>query len=384
MTDSSNQRPEMPGRMPSPGAIDSFAVPGWIHRIGGWQARHPGAAIRLGNFDTRIASDAIEDLSIDRPIYIAGLARSGTTILLELLAEHADVATHQYRDFPPILSPWLWHRWLARVPEGKEAASERAHGDGIRVTSRSPEAFEEVLWMAFFEHIHDPERSGVLDADTDNPAFEAFYAEHIRKMLAIRGAPRYVAKGNYNLMRLGYLKKLFAGARFVLPIRDPVTHIASLMKQQNLFEAGETAHPRALAHMQRVGHFEFGLDRRPIHTGDDAAVSRVRALWAEGREVEGWAHYWGLVYANVADRLQADPGLDQACLTIRYEDLCGDSESTLRRFYEHCALAIDDDALRAAAGRLHLPDYYKPSFNAEDTALIREITAPVAARFGYA
>lgn len=39
-------------------------------------------------------------------MYIAGLARSGTTILLEKLATHPDVVTHRYRDDPPIFSPY--------------------------------------------------------------------------------------------------------------------------------------------------------------------------------------------------------------------------------------------------------------------------------------
>jgi hypothetical protein len=382
--DQIQDRPARTARaQPDAAAIASFAVPGWMHRLGGWQQRHRKAAIKLGNFDTKIARDAIEDITIKAPIYVAGLARAGTTILLELLAEQPAVATHQYRDFPPLFTPWLWDRWLARVPEKPQTATERAHGDGINVTSRSPEAFEEMLWMAFFEHVHDPERACALDRETAHPEFEAFYAEHIRKILAIRGGSRYAAKGNYNLMRLAYLHKLFADARFVLAVRDPVWHIASLIKQQTLFAAGESAHPRALEHMRRVGHFEFGLDRRPIHTGDEQAIAHIRELWADGAEVEGWARYWALVYADLAERLAADKPLEAASLVIRYEDLCGDSETTLRRFYAHCGLDVEEAQITQAAARLRRPDYYQPAFSEAETKLIREITAPVAACFGY-
>ena len=83
---------------PSDAAVESFAVPTWMHWLSGWQHKHRDSAIGLGNFDTRLAEDAIAQVDIKAPIYIAGLARSGTTILLELLAEHADVSTHQYRD----------------------------------------------------------------------------------------------------------------------------------------------------------------------------------------------------------------------------------------------------------------------------------------------
>lgn len=382
-TDNTPSTDRTPRSAPSQAAIDSFAVPGWMHRVAGWQERHPVGAIRLGNFDTRMASEAIADVTIDRPIHIAGLARSGTTILLELLAAHPDVATHQYRDFPPIFTPWLWDRWLARVPEKAEDAAERAHGDGISVTSHSPEAFEEVLWMAFFDQIHNPERSNVLTRDTSNPAFEKFYAEHIRKVLAIRQGKRYLAKGNYNLMRLSYLQKQFADTRFVLPVRDPVWHIASLIKQQTLFEAGQNAHPRAIDHLRRVGHFEFGVDRRPINTGNDEAAATVERLWANGEEVAGWAHYWAMVYGTLADQLDDDPALRQASLVVRYEPLCSDSTRTLADFYAHCELAVDEQTLAAAADGLRLPGYYKPAFSATEIDTIRHIAGPTAERFGY-
>ena len=372
-----------PRSAPSAESVASFAVPTWMHRVAGWHERHQTGAIRLGNFDTRMASEAIADVRIDRPIYIAGLARSGTTILLELLAEHPDVATHQYRDFPPVFTPWLWDRWLARVPEKAENAAERAHGDGITVTSHSPEAFEEVLWMAFFDQIHDPARSSVLTRDTQHDAFEKFYAEHIRKILAIRHGTRYVAKGNYNLMRLAYLQKQFADARFVLPVRDPVWHIASLMKQQTLFEAGQAAHPRATDHLRRVGHFEFGLDRRPINTGSDAAVKKVQSLWADGEEIAGWAHYWAMVYTAVANQQERDAAVGNASLIVRYESLCQDDGQTLAAFYDHCRLSVDEQTLKQAADRLRLPSYYKPAFSDAEIAQIREIAGPVAERFGY-
>src|SRR5690606_10191757 len=149
------------------------------------------------------------------PVYIAGLARSGSTILLELLSRHPHLATHRYQDFPPLFTPWSWNWFLERAGGKAQAPVERAHGDGIAVTPQSPEAFEEVLWMAFFPHLHDPAVSAALEAHTSNPAFERFYREHLQKLLLLRGAPRYLSKANYNVTRLPYLLKLFPDARFI-------------------------------------------------------------------------------------------------------------------------------------------------------------------------
>ena len=132
-----------------------------------------------------------------------------------------------------------------------------------------------------------PRQSDVLDEQTAHPQFEAFYREHIRKLLRVRGGRRYLSKGNYNVTRLEYLLKLFPDARFVVPVRDPVWHIASLMKQHALFCEGCSRHPEAVRHLQRVGHFEFGLDRRPINAGDPALLSRVASAWGRGDELRG-------------------------------------------------------------------------------------------------
>ena len=367
------------GAAPDP----DFQVTAWMHLAGGWVHRHPRAWIRLGNLETRAVGDVIEDVSVDRPIYVAGLARAGTTILLEHLAGHPDVASHRYADFPFLPIPYWWNRWLSLVPGAHEEARERAHKDGIQVTSKSPEAFEEMLWMAFFPDAHDPAHSSVLGRDDRHPDFETFYDQHIRKLLAIRRRRRYLAKGNYNLARLGYLHRLYPDARFLVMIRDPVWHIASLMKQQALFVAGESREPRALEHMRRVGHYEFGLDRRAINLGDGALTERVTALWESGREVEGWARYWAAVYQHVADTLEADAALAEAALVVRYEDLCGDADATLRRVFQFADLALSDPQRARLAEGLHAPTYYQPRFDERERALIEEITAPVARRFGY-
>ncbi|MBL3557543.1 MULTISPECIES: sulfotransferase family protein [Marinobacter] len=364
------------------GSDPGFTVPTWMHVLGGWIHRHPDAWIRLGNLETRVLQEAIADIKVEKPVYVAGLARSGTTVLLERLAEHPQVATHRYADFPPLLTPYWWNRWLSLVPHSRETAQERAHKDGIAITSQSPEAFEEMLWMAFFADIHDPARCEVFDRQASHPAFEGFYDEHIRKLLAIRRRQRYVAKGNYNLVRLGYLHKLYPDARFVVAIRDPVWHIASLMKQQRLFATGEAKQPRALEHMRRVGHFEFGLDRRAINVGDDAMTARITSLWNTGQEVEGWALYWADLYRHVADVLDTDPALGEACLVVHYEDLCNRPEEMLIRLHEHCELPIRPEAIKEAAKGLRAPTYYRPKFNEGELSLIREITYPVAARFG--
>jgi hypothetical protein len=330
-----------------------------------------------------VLADELASMRIEQPVFISGIARSGSTVLLEILAQHPEVATHRYRDFPMLYTPYWWNWFLDRQPKSAIEPQERAHGDGLLVTTESPEAMEEVLWMGFFPELHEPERSNLLDASTAAPAFERFYRDHISKLLLVRGGRRYVSKGNYNIVRLGYLLKLFADARLVLPVRQPLGHIASLAKQHQRFVAVHATNPRALAHMQRVGHFEFGGDRRPINPGDDGAIRSIRELWQHGQEVRGLARYWALLYGFVAARLAAEPALRAATLVVRYEDLVGEPRTTLEQLFAHVRLEPPPGLIDRYARELRLPAYYQPAFSEADLAAIEEETGAVARRFGY-
>jgi hypothetical protein len=362
-------------------SMKGFQVTNGMDRLSGLVARYPGCWTKLGNLETQLMSGIVDPRPVERPIYIAGLARSGSTILLETLARHPDVATHRYRDFPFLFTPYLWNRWLDLVPRGTEQPSERSHADGIAVTSESPEAFEEVLWMAFFPRLHDPSYSNVLDQSTRHASFERFYRDHQRKLLAVRRRARYVAKGNYNVSRLGYLLRLFPKARFVVPVRDPVWHIASLMKQHALFLRGQDGNPKAARHLRRVGHYEFGQDRRPMNLDNPAATEEVIELWRRGEELRGWARYWSQVHHFIADALDRDPALCRAVRIVRYESLCAEPRATISGLLTHCGLQADPGFLASSSSQFHLPSYYRPAFNDGELELIADETAAAAGRF---
>lgn len=364
-------------------ANDPFAVPGWVDRLGASVERYPALWKALGNFESRILAEHIERMRIDRPIYICGLARSGSTMLLEILDDHPDTATHAYKDFPPVYTPYLWSRFLARAQTGSGRPVERAHGDGILVTPDSPEAVEEVLWMGFFPHLHRSGISDELSAITEAPAFESFYRNHIRKLLWMRGGVRYLAKGNYNTTRIDYLRWLFPDARFIVPIREPAAHVASLMRQHQRFRARHRDEPRARRYMRRLGHFEFGLDRRAVHTGDEQAAAQIAQAWDAGREAEGYARAWSDLYGYVARRLDASPSLRESVTVVRHEDLCADPPAELRRVFDHCELSYDEGFVTHVAARLHTGPDRRPSLAPAELEDVRRLTATTAAQFGY-
>lgn len=371
--------------MPKTDRSQQRHVPTPLHWRARFFARTAPAWRQLARLESAVLGDEIDGIAIEQPVYIAGVPRAGSTILTEALSRHRDVTSHRYSDFPNVYTPY-WRNWLAERSRRRPAeAVERAHRDRIMVSTDSPEAVEEVIWMQFFDHLHDPGTHQALDADTANPAFERFYSEHIRKLLLVRNATRYLAKGNYNATRLPYIRKLLPDARFIVPVRHPVNQVASLVKQDRLFERANAEDPRVERQLGMSGHFEFGPGRRPVRLGDGRDAKTIAEHWRAGRSVAGWALYWASIYSHVLDKLEQDPELASAVLLLRYEDLCHDPAGTLRRVFEHARLdlAAAEPLIAEYAERISEPDYYRPDFTDEEFAALKKITRATADRLGY-
>lgn len=280
-----------------------------------------------------------------------------------------------------LFTPYWWRRASANIQP--QTPRERSHRDGMMVTSESPDALEEMIWMAFFPRCHDPSVCNLLSADNHHPDFESFYNRHIRKLLLAEGATRYAAKANYHVARLAYLIRLFPDARFIIPVRSPVGHIASLMRQQVLFSREERKHPRALAYMRRSGHFEFGLDRRPIHLGDDQKTRRVIEAWANREEVRGLAIYWSAVYEYLANLLASNVHVRNAALIVQFETLCANPSETLKKVFAHCSLPDVGSIVDRYAPGIRIPKYYENNFSQVDLAIIQEETDRTVKLWGY-
>lgn len=358
-----------------------FRVPTFLHVLGGLVHRHPAFWLWLGRLESNFLSDQTRQVPVQMPIYVCGLARSGSTLLHQVISAHPHVATHRIKDYPMLFTPYWWRRATANLRP--QPPRERLHQDRVMVTPMSPDALEEMLWMAFFPRCHDPSVRNLLGAEDLHPAFESFYDVHLRKLLLAEGATRYAAKANYHVARLPYLARLFPDARFVIPLRAPESHIASLLRQHRWFSRGQREHPRALDYMRWSGHFEFGLDRRPMHLGDGEQVRRVVEAWADGDEIRGLAVYWDMVHGYLRRLLDSDARLRQAALVVRYESLCASPVETLGAVFAHCALPDAERIVEGHAPGIRSPDYYRSDFSQEDLAVIRAETADTARLWGY-
>lgn len=339
----------------------------------------------LADLETDFVARRLDSVAIDRPVFLTGLARSGTTILLTLLSQAHRVATHRYRDFPFLEVPFFWN-WFQDHFASQSTCSprERIHADRIRITPDSPEAFEEPLWQSHFDWLHDPRRVHVLDETLARPDFEDAFSTHLRKILALRGGERYLSKGNYNVTRIRYLASLFRDARFVVPIREPVSHVHSLVQQHRRFSQLAIEDSRVPVYLRAAGHYEFGAQRAPINVCAED-VGRIEAAWLDGDDYRGYARQWAAIYRYVEELRSSRSGLAERITIIRYEDLCGNPQRALQELLAATSLVDRGGRVLAAAETVAAPPAADAStVGTADRRAIWEEVAPVAALFGYA
>jgi len=198
-------------------------------------------------------------LSVDRPVFVCGLARAGTSVLMRLLHATDAFASLSYRDLPFPLAPNSW----ARLGKGRSvAAHERGHGDGLLHDLDTPEAIEEVFWR-----VEEGPRyltpAGLVPLRPYPDTVEAFGA-YVRLVLLRYGRARYLSKNNNNILRLGALVEAFPDVALLHPFRDPLQQAASLFNQHRRARALQAEDGFRRKFMGWLGHHEFGADQRPF------------------------------------------------------------------------------------------------------------------------
>lgn len=195
-----------------------------------------------------------------------------------------------YADMPFVLAPNLWAQLSAR---GRTSGpkSERAHGDGIEVDNHSPEALDEVYWRVFDGKAYIGRDT--LVPHTPDDELITGYRDFIRLVLRKTGKTRYVSKNNNNILRIGTLAAVMPEAQFLIPIRSPLDHAASLLEQHKRFL---TAPRFTQQYMEWLGHHEFGPTHRPFRFDS--------TLEGTPTDMDYWLRLWLSAY-HALDRVEA-------------------------------------------------------------------------------
>lgn len=276
-------------------------------QITDWYHRHP----------------QIDDEQIREPVFIAGLPRSGTSILFELLSQDPDCRV-----------PLTWEAMLPCPPPREEtydhdARIEYAHGlttQWSRVVpeygtmhemgARIPSECGLIMANAFLsDHIASLHQTPSYDAYLATVDWAPAYRYHRRilKLLQWKKRGRYwLLKAPNHLGHLPTLLEVYPDARIVQTHRDPIKCMASTTDLLG-----------ALLWMRSDKHFESSAFEDLIL--GEATAGRLEMVMR-----------------------QRDEGLIPAAQIVdsRYQDLMADATAAVRRIYDHFDWDFSDAILQ--------------------------------------
>lgn len=302
-------------------------------------------------------------LVVEKPVFIVGLPRSGTTMLYNLLCAHERAAyvTNSMNVYPNALIAIERLRTALKL----DIRGERYLKDSVYTTFGGPSELM-TLWGKWTgRRVED------LDWETQPVALtEAMRAQaHVdfARVLYAFGPParRIVSKNPVFQPELLTIQAIFPDARFIHIVRDGRMVANSLVKlyRLNNQQILKIRHPhlKSIVPYPKTRRLKGFLDTYGADTLE--CTSRV---WADSlRLVE-----------ELAPRLNH-------FLEIRYEDLLADPEAHTRRLLEFCDLpwpAADNAAFQAAlagVGTIHHENRYG------EFDVVERIAGDALARYGY-
>jgi hypothetical protein len=313
-----------------------------LHRI----AFRAGTAQQaMADVEEILYRKTLQAVPLEDPVFISGLPRSGTTILLNILWDSGYFASHTYRDMPFVLCPMVWQRLSFRFTVD-DAPRERAHADGLQVSGDSPEAFEEMIWKHFWPTHYETDRIRPWTSSDENPEFDDFLEAHMRKIIVLRRHEasdnrRYLSKNNLQIARLAAPPRPLRRGLFLIPFRDPVQHAASMLRQHRRFLQIHAKDDFTRLYMEAIGHHEFGQGLRPVDFGG----------WMEGapppEDLTFWIRYWNAAYSYVLEHAGSSARL------VSYARLVGEPKAALARLAD--VVGVPTSILLPRAERLRPP-----------------------------
>jgi hypothetical protein len=260
----------------------------------------------LCNLENDVFSAKLKNVVSQDEVFVTSLPRAGTTLLLNLLYETGEFATFTYRQMPFVLAPLLWNQFsrpFQRTGEDKK----RAHGDGMKISYDSPEAFEEIIWLAYLkDKIVNQDSLSPLSQGDSREEFTEAIRNSAKKCIILKceanpsmKISRYLSKNNPNISRIDLLRELFPTSKLLVPFRHPLAHISSSMTQHERFLERHKQDNFSRKYMKWLGHLEFGENFKPINFDGWLNDEQVPFLI----DYDFWIRYWTAAYTHVLEHM---------------------------------------------------------------------------------
>ncbi len=254
----------------------------------------------------------IEIPSKSKYLFITGLARAGTTTLLNQIYNTNKYASICYKHMPFILNPRLAH-YAAKLNRETESR-ERFHKDGILISSESPECLDEPFWIKADHQYYNKS----LNSEDRYPSQTLrAYDYMLKEFTRYQRKESIVIKNNNNHIRLAQLAKHFPDSYFLCLFRHPIHHSISLKRTHDIFSKLGSSDQFANEYMNLLGHREFGLYHKPfkyINSMKDANNNQ------QPETIDYWLKQWIKTHSwYLESGLKENTNIIWIC----YEELCG-------------------------------------------------------------
>ena len=276
----------------------------------------------LHDIEKFIYKKKIKDISKNHHIFINGLARSGSTILMRSIFETGEFSALTYRDMPFIISPNIWNKISKKFKKGK--AIERQHGDNILIDLDTPEQLEEAFWKlkTGSQYI----RHNELKSYSVTKELMEDYKEFINLVLIKYNKENYLTKNNNNILRLSSIRDNFPNSLIIIPFRDPINQSFSLMNQHILFSWIQKKHNFTKKYMSFLAHHEFGLIQKPFLFNESDEKK-----YFDKEDINYWLKQWIYVYKNLSKKEFVN---SNNIIFICYEDIINNPSELFNRIFD--------------------------------------------------
>lgn len=158
---------------------------------------------------------------IDRPIFVIGTGRSGTTLFFQLLGFHPDLAW--FSTYGNYFYRQTWPALLSRLRD--LPGIDRVLPPDARYTPKPTESYG--ILNEVTDHLFTAHRR--LDASDATPEIAERFRRRVLAYLRLQGKPRFANK-HTGFARTRFLRAIFPSARFIHVYRDGRAVASSLVR----------------------------------------------------------------------------------------------------------------------------------------------------------
>lgn len=250
-------------------------------------------------------------------LIITGLARAGTTSLMNDLSRVEEFVSLNYSNMPFLMIPNTWRKIYN--PKSNQL-KERSHQDGIMIGYDSNEALEEYFFKMVAKDSYIQE-----DHLSEYDLSESDYNEYLDYQSNIKQQNEkiYLAKNNNFILRYDSIRAFNQEFKMVILFRDPLPHAASLKEKHEYYQDLQKQDPFVLNYMNWLGHHEFGSEQKVFHFKD------ISTDWKTDKSS---LDYWLQIWINYYQRaLQIE---HKNTLFIDYESYCSSPNQVIDRILD--------------------------------------------------